>query len=91
MAIAISRTLPGWAWSKLYMRPYAGRIPTGLPRVPEEVWDPQPESLLQLGLARYRAGERDDLYALEPLYLRPSSAEEKWQTLKDRGTDRCCK
>jgi tRNA A37 threonylcarbamoyladenosine modification protein TsaB len=41
-------------------------------------WDPRPESILCLGLARYLAGERDDVYALEPLYLRPSSAEEKW-------------
>ncbi len=43
-------------------------------------WDPQPESLLQIGLARYLAGERDDYWSLEPLYLRPSAAEEKWQT-----------
>ncbi len=42
-------------------------------------WDPRPESLLRLGLPRYRAGERDDFWALEPLYLRPSSAEEQWQ------------
>jgi tRNA threonylcarbamoyladenosine biosynthesis protein TsaB len=46
---------------------------------PEDCWDPRPESLLQLGLARYLAGERDDVYSLEPLYLRPSSAEEQWQ------------
>ena len=37
------------------------------------------ETLLQLGLARYQAGARDDPWALEPLYLRPSSAEEQWQ------------
>jgi tRNA threonylcarbamoyladenosine biosynthesis protein TsaB len=42
-------------------------------------WDPRPESLLRLGLERYRQGERDDLWTLEPLYLRPSSAEEQWQ------------
>jgi tRNA threonylcarbamoyladenosine biosynthesis protein TsaB len=40
-------------------------------------WDPQPASLLRLGLARYQRGERDDPWTLEPLYLRPSSAEEK--------------
>jgi tRNA threonylcarbamoyladenosine biosynthesis protein TsaB len=45
---------------------------------PEDCWDPRPESLLRLGLTRYLAGERDDVYALEPLYLRPSSAEEQW-------------
>jgi tRNA threonylcarbamoyladenosine biosynthesis protein TsaB len=41
--------------------------------------DPTPEALLQLGLALYRSGHRDDLWTLEPLYLRPSSAEEQWQ------------
>jgi tRNA threonylcarbamoyladenosine biosynthesis protein TsaB len=46
---------------------------------PEDCWDPRPESLLQLALARYLAEERDDVYSLEPLYLRPSSAEEQWQ------------
>jgi tRNA threonylcarbamoyladenosine biosynthesis protein TsaB len=46
---------------------------------PEACWDPRPESLLALGLARYFAGERDDAYTLEPLYLRPSSAEEQWK------------
>jgi tRNA threonylcarbamoyladenosine biosynthesis protein TsaB len=40
--------------------------------------DPRPESLLGIGLGRYQAGELDDCWGLEPLYLRPSSAEEKW-------------
>lgn len=37
----------------------------------------RPESLLRLGLGRFRRGERDDFWKLEPLYLRPSAAEEK--------------
>lgn len=41
------------------------------------LWDPSPESVLRVGLRRYLAGERDDFWALEPLYGRPSSAEEK--------------
>jgi tRNA threonylcarbamoyladenosine biosynthesis protein TsaB len=41
-------------------------------------WDPSPQSLLQLGLTRFAKGERDDFWSLEPLYLRPSSAEEQW-------------
>jgi len=40
--------------------------------------DPGPESVLALGLERWQAGERDDVFALEPLYARPSSAEEQW-------------
>jgi tRNA threonylcarbamoyladenosine biosynthesis protein TsaB len=50
--------------------------------VAADLWEPRPESLLRLGLARYRNGERDDLWALEPLYLRPSSAEQQWQARK---------
>ena len=37
---------------------------------------------LRLGLARYAAGERDDVWALEPLYLRPSAAEQQWDARK---------
>jgi tRNA threonylcarbamoyladenosine biosynthesis protein TsaB len=57
------------------------RLPAGARVVDAQWWHPQPESLLQLGLARWRAGERDDVWSLEPLYLRPSSAEEKWAAM----------
>jgi tRNA A37 threonylcarbamoyladenosine modification protein TsaB len=43
------------------------------------LWEPRPESLLALALRRWAAGERDDPFAVEPLYLRPSSAEEQWR------------
>jgi tRNA threonylcarbamoyladenosine biosynthesis protein TsaB len=58
---------------------YGSRLPKEMRTAPEVAWDPQPESLLKIGLERYRAGQRDDPWTLEPLYLRPSSAEEKWQ------------
>jgi tRNA threonylcarbamoyladenosine biosynthesis protein TsaB len=58
---------------------YNARLPADIPRVEAALWDPQPNSLLRLGLLRYRAGSTDDVWGLEPLYLRPSSAEEKWQ------------
>jgi tRNA threonylcarbamoyladenosine biosynthesis protein TsaB len=61
------------------LQAYGQRLPEGTRLVNAAAWDPQPESVLRIGLARYRAGERDDLWALEPLYLRPSSAEEKWK------------
>src|SRR5207248_3102083 len=61
------------------LRVYGSRLSEDAPRVEATAWDPQPEGILKSGLARYRAGERDDLWTLEPLYLRPSSAEEKWQ------------
>jgi tRNA threonylcarbamoyladenosine biosynthesis protein TsaB len=58
---------------------WAERLPPGTLIAPQACWEPQPQSLLRLGLARYRSGERDDPFALEPLYLRPSSAEEQWR------------
>lgn len=61
------------------VRAYRHLIPPDVPVLGEELWDPRAESLLQLGLARFRAGERDDFWRAEPLYARPSSAEEKWQ------------
>lgn len=60
------------------------RLPATCRVVPEEDSEPRPESLLQLGLQRYRRGDRDDPFALEPCYLRPSSAEEKWAAIKGR-------
>ena len=44
----------------------------------QQYWDPRAESVLRLGADRLARGERDDLLILEPLYLRPSGAEEKW-------------
>jgi tRNA threonylcarbamoyladenosine biosynthesis protein TsaB len=58
---------------------WAARLPAEVPRLDLSLWEPQPASLLRLGLARYTAGQRDDLWTLEPLYLRPSSAEEQWR------------
>jgi tRNA threonylcarbamoyladenosine biosynthesis protein TsaB len=57
------------------------RLPADVPHVQADRREPQVESLLRLGLARWQAGERDDVWSLEPLYLRPSSAEEQWQAL----------
>lgn len=55
-----------------------GRL-DGLNVVESRFRSPGAEALLRLGLRRLRQGERDDLWALEPIYLRPSSAEEQWQ------------
>jgi tRNA threonylcarbamoyladenosine biosynthesis protein TsaB len=59
---------------------YADRV-TGVKVLPADSWLPTPVTLLQLGLARLEKGERDDPFAVEPLYLRGSSAEEKWAQL----------
>ena len=62
------------------LKKWEDRLPPEARRVEETERDPRPASLLHLGLARYRAGERDDVWSVEPLYLRPSSAEEQWQS-----------
>jgi tRNA threonylcarbamoyladenosine biosynthesis protein TsaB len=61
------------------LRKWAERVPADVPVVDASWWEPRPASLLRLGLTRYAAGERDDPWTLEPLYLRPSSAEEQWR------------
>ncbi len=54
------------------------QLPTRQLVAPRPDWTPRAESLLTLGLAAFQAGRRDDPFAVEPLYLRPSSAEELW-------------
>jgi tRNA threonylcarbamoyladenosine biosynthesis protein TsaB len=56
---------------------FADRL-AGLKLLPPALWNATPASLLKLGLARFRRGERDDGLAAEPLYLRASEAERKW-------------
>jgi tRNA threonylcarbamoyladenosine biosynthesis protein TsaB len=69
---------PAWVSGPgLYV--YGGQLPEAVPMVDAGRWDPQPDSLLHLGLARFKAGEHDDPWALEPHYLRPSAAEEQWR------------
>jgi tRNA threonylcarbamoyladenosine biosynthesis protein TsaB len=63
------------------LRKWEAHLPPGVPRLESVIWEPEAESLLRLGLARYLAGESDDLWRLEPIYLRPSSAEDQWQAL----------
>jgi tRNA threonylcarbamoyladenosine biosynthesis protein TsaB len=59
------------------LRTFRTRLPAQVRTPDEHRWDPHPPILLALGLAKYLAGERDDSWMLEPLYLRPCSAEEK--------------
>jgi tRNA threonylcarbamoyladenosine biosynthesis protein TsaB len=56
---------------------------------PPETWFARAESLLRLGIERWRRGDRDDVFGIEPLYLRASSAEEMWRagSVSDRSKD----
>lgn len=57
---------------------WSGKLAADVPVTPRTAWHPAVESLRTLGLARWRRGEQDDLGRLEPLYARPSAAEEQW-------------
>ncbi len=61
---------------------YQDRLPTWIELIEAAHWHPRLESLLRVGRERLRRGEADDLLKLEPLYLRPSSAEENWPRRK---------
>src|SRR5262249_10540553 len=58
---------------------FAKHLAVGTPIAADECWYPRATSLLSVGLERLARGEKDNVYAVEPLYLRPSSAEEKWR------------
>jgi tRNA threonylcarbamoyladenosine biosynthesis protein TsaB len=60
---------------------FAKRLPNELTVLPPETWLAAPASLLQIGWRRFQDGERDDPFAVEPLYLRASEAERKWERL----------
>jgi len=58
------------------VKPYTERIPPMFPLVPEVDREPRVESVFAVG-AKLPALSREEMFALEPLYLRGSSAEEK--------------
>ena len=79
LALNVSVTGPG-------LEVFAERLPAELTVLPRETWLPRTASLLRVGLARLAKGERDDPYAVEPLYLRASSAEQKWDQLHPQAS-----
>ncbi len=48
-------------------------------QAPPGEWLPRAQSLLELAAERQARGEKDDPFTLEPIYLRPSAAEEKFR------------
>jgi tRNA threonylcarbamoyladenosine biosynthesis protein TsaB len=65
---------------------FGGLVPSGRRVAPPAARSPTVEGLWRTASRLYLAGARDDLWSLEPLYLRPSSAEQKWDA-KTRGPD----
>lgn len=79
------QSIPAGGWvTGPGLRKLASLLPPQLKSPSEQSWDPHPQSILEIGMNRYWAGERDDHWKLEPLYLRPSSAEEKWAARDQR-------
>jgi tRNA threonylcarbamoyladenosine biosynthesis protein TsaB len=62
------------------LRQHLAKLPSGSRVVAADDWDPRAADLLRIGLRRFREGRRDDAWTVEPLYLRPCAAEEKWQS-----------
>jgi tRNA threonylcarbamoyladenosine biosynthesis protein TsaB len=60
------------------LRLHRDKLPQTVRIAAEADWDSSPQSLLVRGLQRFLNDEQDDVFALEPLYARPSSAEENW-------------
>ena len=52
--------------------------------VPSACWLPKLETLLELGVEQGKRLSAEEVFSLEPLYLRPSSAEQKWDD-RDRN------
>jgi tRNA A37 threonylcarbamoyladenosine modification protein TsaB len=82
MAWAEAPSTPPWV-SGPGLRKWASHLPASLRPVDAALWDPKPEQLLRLALVRYLAGEQDDLWSAEPLYLRASAAENQWAQRAD--------
>jgi tRNA threonylcarbamoyladenosine biosynthesis protein TsaB len=54
--------------------PGLAKVRADVPRRPESDWQPRPEAVLHVGLSLPPA----DPFALVPIYLRPSAAEQQW-------------
>ncbi len=51
-------------------------------RLPEILWQPRASAVGEIAEEMFRKGHRDDIYRLQPLYLRRSMAEELWEKRK---------
>jgi tRNA threonylcarbamoyladenosine biosynthesis protein TsaB len=85
------RVVPGRAWATARipgvavcgpgLRVAKSWLSEDTPITPESQWDPRLTSLLLVGWERWVRRDCDPVHSLEPLYHRPSSAEEQWRRL----------
>jgi len=54
----------------------------GWERLEESFWQPRASTVAEMAEEMFRGGHRDDIYRLQPLYLRRSMAEELWDKRK---------
>jgi len=57
---------------------YHTKLPPSMRLTEESGWRPSLAAFLEVGIKLWQRGEFANLWALEPLYARRSSAEEKW-------------
>ncbi len=84
-AEAMLSQLPGEAWiTGPGLAVHAKWLPANARIATEERWEPTVECVLRAGLSLSPVS-REELFALEPLYLRGSSAEEKAKANEPQG------
>jgi tRNA threonylcarbamoyladenosine biosynthesis protein TsaB len=64
------------------------QLPAGVVVADQRFWNPQAATVGRLAGLDSRAGKRDDLWKLNPLYFRPSAAEEKLSPQEPSGDHR---
>jgi tRNA threonylcarbamoyladenosine biosynthesis protein TsaB len=72
------RLVPGTYVTGPALVRYASLVPATCRVASESERDPSAGACWRVGLRRFQAGERDDFWTIEPHYLRPSAAEQKW-------------
>jgi tRNA threonylcarbamoyladenosine biosynthesis protein TsaB len=72
---------PAWASGPGLAR-WEGRLGGAVQVVDRQLWLPGAEVLAAMAVERAGRGEWSDMWTVEPIYLRPSAAEEQWARRK---------